>query len=182
MSDSVRPHRRQPTRFSNPGTLQARTLEWVAISFSNAWKWKVKVKSLSRVRLLATPWTAAYQAPPSVGFSRQEYWSGVPLPSPRAAVTNYCILGGLRKSRNLVYPSSGGLKSETEVSSGLVPPGRSGGGSRPRPSPASGAGGHSSTHLVSQMHLSGLCLCLHRVFSVCLLPFSSFVRTLVSSI
>ena len=65
-----------------PGILQARTLEWVAISFSNAWKWKVKVKSLSRVRLLATPWTAAHQAPSSMGFSRQEYWSGVPLPSP----------------------------------------------------------------------------------------------------
>ena len=74
-----------------PGILQARVLEWVAISFSNAWKWKVKkkkrkwkvkVKSLSRVWLLATPWTAAYQAPPSMGFSRQEYWSGVPLPSP----------------------------------------------------------------------------------------------------
>ena len=65
-----------------PGILQARTLKWVAISFSNAWKQKVKVKSLSRVRLLATPWTAAYQAPPSMGFSRQEYWSGVPLPSP----------------------------------------------------------------------------------------------------
>ena len=65
-----------------PGILQARTLEWVAISFSNAWKWKVKVKSLSRVGLLATPWTAAYQAPPSMGLSRQEYWSGVPLPSP----------------------------------------------------------------------------------------------------
>ena len=65
-----------------PGILQARTLEWVAISFSNAWKWKVKVKSLSHVRLLATPWTAAYQAPLSLGFSRQEYWSGVPLPSP----------------------------------------------------------------------------------------------------
>ena len=65
-----------------PGILQARTLEWVVISFSNAWKWKVKVKSLSRVRLLATPWTAAYQAPPSMGFSRQVYWSGVPLPSP----------------------------------------------------------------------------------------------------
>ena len=65
-----------------PGILQARTLEWVAISFSNAWKWKVKVKSLSRVWLLATPWTAAHQAPPSMGFSRQEYWSGVPLPSP----------------------------------------------------------------------------------------------------
>ena len=64
-----------------PGILQARTLEWVAISFSNAWKWKVKVNSLSRVRLLVTPWTAAYQAPPFIGFSRQEYWSGVPLPS-----------------------------------------------------------------------------------------------------
>ena len=62
------------------GFLQARTLEWVAISFSKAWKWKVKVKSLSRVQLLATPWTAAYQAPPSMGFSRQKYWSGVPLP------------------------------------------------------------------------------------------------------
>ena len=63
-----------------PGILQARTLEWVAISFSNAWKWKVKVKSPSRVRLLATPWIAAYQALPPMGFSRQEYWSGVPLP------------------------------------------------------------------------------------------------------
>ena len=62
------------------GILQARILEWVAISFSIAWKWKVKVKSLSCVLLLATPWTAAYQAPPSMGFSRQEYWSGVPLP------------------------------------------------------------------------------------------------------
>ena len=65
-----------------PGILQARTLEWFAISFSSAWKWKVKGKSLSRVQLLATPWTIAYQAPPSMGFSRQEYWSGVPLPSP----------------------------------------------------------------------------------------------------
>ena len=65
-----------------PGILQARTLEWVAISFSNAWKWKVKGKSLSRVRILVTPWTAAYQAPLSMGFSRQEHWSGVPLPSP----------------------------------------------------------------------------------------------------
>ena len=83
MSDSVQPHRRQPTRLPVPGILQARTLEWVAISFSNAWKGKVKVKSLSRVWLLATPWTAAHQAPPSMGFSRQEYWSGVPLPSPR---------------------------------------------------------------------------------------------------
>ena len=63
-----------------PGILQARTLEWVAISFSNALKWKVKVKLLSRVRLLATPWTAAYQAPLSMGFSRQEHWNGMPLP------------------------------------------------------------------------------------------------------
>ena len=92
-----------------PGILQARTLEWVSISFSNVWKWKVKVKSLSRVRLLATPWTAAYQAPPSMGFSRRfsraqlcetlwtvahqaplslgfsrkEYWSGIPCLPPR---------------------------------------------------------------------------------------------------
>ena len=65
-----------------PEILQAKTLEWVAISFCNAWKWKVKVKSLSCVRLLATPWTAAHQAPLPMGFSRQEYWSGVPLPSP----------------------------------------------------------------------------------------------------
>ena len=69
-----------------PRILQARTLEWVAISFSNAWKWKVKVKSLSRVWLFVTQWTTAHQAPPSMGFSRQEYWSGVPLPSP---IMNY---------------------------------------------------------------------------------------------
>ena len=65
-----------------PGILQARTLEWAAISSSYAWKWKIKVKSPSRFRLLASPWTAAYQTPLSMGFSRQEYWSGVPLPSP----------------------------------------------------------------------------------------------------
>ena len=66
------PIERSPPGSPVPGILQARTLEWVAISFCNAWKWKVKV----------TPWTAAYQAPPSMGFSRQEYWSGLPLPSP----------------------------------------------------------------------------------------------------
>ena len=86
-----------------PRILQARILEWVewvAISFSNAWKWKVKPKSLSRVWLLATPWTAAYQAPPSMGFSRQEYWSGVPLPSPKVSlptlkyVISICICTG----------------------------------------------------------------------------------------
>ena len=86
-----------------PGILQARTLEWVAIAFSNAWKWKVKVKSLSRVPLFATPWTAAYQAPPFMEFSRQEYWSRVPLPSPISSSSgphfvrtfhfHLCILG-----------------------------------------------------------------------------------------
>ena len=65
-----------------PRILQARTLEWVAISFANAWKWKVKVKSLSHVRLLVTPWTAAYQAPLSIRFSRQEYWTGLPCSPP----------------------------------------------------------------------------------------------------
>ena len=75
-----------------PGILQARTLECVAISFSNAWKWKVKVKSLSCVRPSATPWTAAHQAPPSMGFSRQEYWSGLPLHSP-------CIVLSLRNNK-----------------------------------------------------------------------------------
>ena len=66
-----------------PGILQARALERVSISFSKARKWKVKLKSLSRVRLSATSWTAAHQAPLSMGFSRQEYWSGLPLPSLR---------------------------------------------------------------------------------------------------
>ena len=71
-----------PLGSSIPGILQARTLEWVAISFSNARKWEVKVKSLSHIWLFATPWTAAHQAPPSMGVSRQEYWSGWPVPSP----------------------------------------------------------------------------------------------------
>ena len=74
-----------------PGILQARTLEWVAISFSNAWKWEVKVQSLSRVQLLVTPWTAAHQAPQSMGFSRRGYWSGAPLPFPHIHTTIYKI-------------------------------------------------------------------------------------------
>ena len=74
---------------SIPGILQARTLEWVAISFSSAWKWKVKVKSLSHVRLFSTPWTAAHQVPRSMGVSRQEYWSGLPLPSPKPLTKSY---------------------------------------------------------------------------------------------
>ena len=72
---------RSPPGSPISGILQARTLQWVAISFSNAWKWKVKVKSLSRVWLFATPWATAFQASPSMGFSRQEYWRGLPLPS-----------------------------------------------------------------------------------------------------
>ena len=91
MSDSVRPHRQQPTRLPIPGILQERTLEWVAISLSTAWKWKVK----------GTPWTAAYQAPLSVGFSRQEYWSRVPLPS-RLPLTN---LDSILKSRDTTLPT-----------------------------------------------------------------------------
>ena len=79
-----------------PGILQARAPEWIAISFSNAWKWKVKVKLLSHVQLLATPWTAAYQAPPSMGFSRQEYWSGVSWPSLGLPIYNSKIKQSLK--------------------------------------------------------------------------------------
>ena len=92
-----------------PGILQARTLEWVAISFSNAWKWKVKEKSLSHVRLFATPWTAAHQAPPSMGSSRQEYWSGVPLPSPWSDATgNQRRPGAIRRNGERKWLSSRG--------------------------------------------------------------------------
>ena len=78
-----------------PGILQARTLEWVAISFSNAWKWKVKVKLLSRVLLFATPWTAAYQAPLSMGFSRQEYQA-----FPWFFVSMWFVIGFIWKKTN----------------------------------------------------------------------------------
>ena len=81
------------------GILQARVLEWVAISFSNAWKWKVKMKSLSHAWLLATPWTGAYQAPPPMGFSWQVYWNGVPLPSPMTK------LDSILKSRDITLPT-----------------------------------------------------------------------------
>ena len=82
-----------------PGILKGRSLEGVAFSFSNAWKWKVNVKSLSRVQLLATAWTAAYQAPPSMGFSKQECWSGVPLPSPTRE-------NSLLKNTNMIMATS----------------------------------------------------------------------------
>ena len=77
---TLQPHRRKPTRLPHPWDSPGKNTG-VGCHFLLQCM-KVKVKMLSRVRLLATPWTAAYQAPPSMGFSRQEYWSGVPLPSP----------------------------------------------------------------------------------------------------
>ena len=75
----MQPNRCQPTRLPNPSDSPGKNNGVVAISFSNAWKWKVKGKLLSHVWPSATPCTAAFQAPPFMGFSRQEYWSGVPL-------------------------------------------------------------------------------------------------------
>ena len=92
-----------PSGSAVPGTLQERTLEWVAISFSTAWKWKVKVKSRSPVGLFATPWTAAYQAPLSMGFSGQEYWSGVPLPSPTDMNRHHLIHWGPKQNKWWIY-------------------------------------------------------------------------------
>ena len=96
-----------------PGILQARTLEWAAISFSNAWKWKVKVKSLSHVQLLATPWTGAYQAPPPMGFSRQEYWSGGATAfSNQGPKSTYIIFtGSLFNLRHLGHEEANSLTS-----------------------------------------------------------------------
>jgi len=87
MSDSVRPHRWQPTRLPRPWDSPGKNTGVGCHFLLQCMKVKVKVKSLSRVRLLAIPWTVARQAPPSMGFSRQEYWSGVPLPSPETYIT-----------------------------------------------------------------------------------------------
>ena len=106
-----------PTGSPVPGILHARTLEWVTISSSNAWKWKVKVKSFSPVWLCATPWTAAYQAPPSMGFSRQEYWSWVPLPSPKGMAGPIKVMKEKNLQPRLLYTArisfkyEGGIKS-----------------------------------------------------------------------
>ena len=97
MSDSVRPHRRQPTRLPSPWDSPGKNTG-VGCHFILQCM-KVKVKSLSHVQLLATPWTAAYQAPPSMGLSRQEYWSGVPLPSP--IISPLTIKCGSRVTRNM---------------------------------------------------------------------------------
>ena len=96
----MRPHRRQPTRLPCPWDSPGKNMEQVSISFSNAWKWKVKVKSLSLVQPSATPWTAAFQAPPSMGFSRQEYWSGVPLQIVHSNILIICHknLGRVKKN------------------------------------------------------------------------------------
>ena len=67
---------------SVPGIFQARVLEWVAIAFSRHILLLLLLRRFSHVRLCATPWTTAYQAPPSLGFSRQEHWGGLPFPSP----------------------------------------------------------------------------------------------------
>ena len=113
-----------------PGILQARTLEWVAISFSNAWKWKVKVKSLSHVRPSATLWTAAFQAPPSMGFSRQEYWSGVPLPTPDNCLDNNNSRGHIQRLYVLTHikgQSSRAVKGHylgLNIASALMTPGK----------------------------------------------------------
>ena len=97
MSDSVRPHRRQPTRLPRPWDSPGKNTG-VGCHFLLP---RIKVRSFSRVQLLATPWTAAYQAPPSMGFSRQEDWSGVPLPSPKALThsSNYLIFNCFFVSR-----------------------------------------------------------------------------------
>src|SRR5574341_901237 len=89
MSDSVRPHRRWPTRLPRPWDSPGKNTG-VGCHFLLQCM-KGKVKSLSRVRLLVTPWTAAYQAPPSMGFSRQEYWSGVPLPSTHQLIDPWVV-------------------------------------------------------------------------------------------
>ena len=125
MSVSVRPQRRQPTRLPHPWDSPGKSMGWVAISFSNAWKWKVKVKSLSHVWLCATPWTAAHQAPPSMGFARQEYWSGVPLPSPSDPVSSGIFIVRLeelqgdsqRLSLKMVW-STGSESSEDHLKTG----------------------------------------------------------------
>ena len=88
MSDSTRPQRRQPTRLPSPWDSPGKNTGVGCHFLLQCMKVKSEMKSLSRVRLFATPWTAAYQAPPSMGFSRQEYQSGVPLPSLRLLVLN----------------------------------------------------------------------------------------------
>ena len=118
MSDSVRPHRWQPTRLPRPwgppGKNTAVNCHFLLQCM------KVKMKSLSRVRLLATPWTAAHQAPLSMGFSRQEYWSELPLPSP-TPMTSVLIKGrfGYRHTGRMPHDHGGRGWSYSATSQGL---------------------------------------------------------------
>ena len=94
MSDSVRPHRRQPTGLCCPWDYPGKNTGVGCHFLLQCMKVKSESEVAQLCRLLATPWTAAYQAPPSMGFSRQEYWSGLPLPSPHP----YIVLLGAAKS------------------------------------------------------------------------------------
>ena len=85
VSDSLRPHGLKPSRLLHPQNFPGKSTGVGCHFLLQCMKWKVKVKMLSHVQLLATPWTATYQAPPSMRLSRQEYWSGLPLPSPCSA-------------------------------------------------------------------------------------------------
>ena len=102
------------------GILQARILEWVAISFSNEWKWKVKVKSFSHIQFFATAWTPAYQAPLSMGFSRQEYWSGRPLPSPYECLRHTLSSKWLKPSSSSLYHKYNSVPVFLKLMSGKV--------------------------------------------------------------
>ena len=127
MSDSVRPHRRQPTRLPRPWVSAGKNTR-VSCHFLLQCM-KVKVKSLSRVRLSATPWAAAHQAPSSMGFSRQEYWSGVPLPSPDIYVTMYEIDRGFPGSAVVKKPpaSTGDTKDSGSIPGSGESPGEGNG-------------------------------------------------------
>ena len=102
MSDSVRPHRRQPTRLPHPWDSPGKNTGVGCHFLLQCIKVKSERKSLSCVRLLVTPWTVAHQAPPPMGFSRQEYWSGVPLPSPVKWASNSYFAGWYSQSRELM--------------------------------------------------------------------------------
>ena len=153
-----------------PGILQARTLEWVAISFSNAWKWKVKGKSLSRVRLLATPWPAAHEAPLSIGFSRQEYWSGLPLPSPTYESIEYWLA---RSFHNIfvIYIKCISVQFSRSVVSDSLRPHESQHARPPCPSPTPGVQSDSCPS-------SQWC---HPAISSSVVPFSSCPQSLPAS-
>ena len=160
-----------------PGILQARTLEWVAISFSNAWKWKVKVKSLSPIWLLVTPWTTAYQAPPSMGFSRQKYWSRVPLPSLHVHNNKVPQTGWLQKTKihSFCHRSRGDM-SKLKVLVGSCSLWGSVGQVLPSLFPASDGSHWPLIFLSPQLHRAVLCLCYHMKSSFCVFS-SSFENT-----